>query len=243
VGSHRGRGVPARFRRSAADFPETRLPSWWAAPWRRPLDAGLAGEWKDRLERILAGETMMLRLRHQACDWAIVIFPVRFQNRVYGGGSAVEITSWNAAEQELRHTVLGALKAQEFERRMVSKFLHDRVGQNLTALGLQLDLVRMDLETVSAGNLRAGSGHPADSRRHDGRGAGIQLRAEPSAVERAGLRSALDRLAARVRGRFTGALRVNVDPSLNLDPGVASAMYRSRRRPWRTPSAFQLLGD
>jgi two-component system NarL family sensor kinase len=190
------------------------------------LDAGLAGEWKDRLERILAGETMMLRLRHQACDWAIVIFPVRFQNRVYGGGSAVEITSWNAAEQELRHTVLGALKAQEFERRMVSKFLHDRVGQNLTALGLQLDLVRMDLETVSPET----SARVVDIQRilegmmEEVREYSYEL--NPSAVERAGLRSALDRLAARVRGRFTGALRVNVDPSLNLDPGVASAMYQ-----------------
>ncbi len=29
---------------------------------------------------------------------------------------------------------------------MLSSFLHDSVGQNLTALGLQLDLVRMDLE-------------------------------------------------------------------------------------------------
>jgi signal transduction histidine kinase len=47
----------------------------------------------------------------------------------------------------------------------------------------------------------------------------------PSAVERAGLRSALDRLAARIRDRFSGGLRVNVDPSLKLDPGLASALY------------------
>ena len=78
-----------------------------------------------------------------------MVFPIRFRNKLYAGGSAVNTTSWNTAAQELRHTVLGALKAQEFERRMVSKFLHDKVGQNLTALGLQLDLVRMDLETVS----------------------------------------------------------------------------------------------
>jgi signal transduction histidine kinase len=45
-------------------------------------------------------------------------------------------------------------------------------------------------------------------------------------VERAGLRAGLDRLASRIRGRFSGALRVNVDPSLNLDPGIASAMYQ-----------------
>jgi signal transduction histidine kinase len=48
----------------------------------------------------------------------------------------------------------------------------------------------------------------------------------PSTVERAGLRVALDRLAARMRERFTGNLRVNVDPSLKLDPRLASAMYQ-----------------
>ncbi len=48
----------------------------------------------------------------------------------------------------------------------------------------------------------------------------------PSTVERAGLRSALDRLTGRIRGRFTGALRVNVDPSLKIDPKIASAMYQ-----------------
>ena len=52
----------------------------------------------------------------------------------------------------------------------------------------------------------------------------------PSTVERAGLRPALDRLAARVRERFTGTLRLNVDPSLKLDPKVASAMYQLRRK-------------
>ena len=48
----------------------------------------------------------------------------------------------------------------------------------------------------------------------------------PSAVERAGLRAALDRLVTRLRQRFAGTLRLNVDPSLKIDPKVASAMYQ-----------------
>src|SRR5215217_689514 len=47
----------------------------------------------------------------------------------------------------------------------------------------------------------------------------------PATVERAGLRPALDRLAARVRERFAGSVRLNVDPSLKVDSKVASAMY------------------
>jgi signal transduction histidine kinase len=190
------------------------------------IEGELADEWKDRLARALDGETLLLRLRRDAADWAVVVFPIRFLNKRYAGGSAVDTTSWNTAAQELRHTVLGALKAQEFERRMVSKFLHDKVGQNLTALGLQLDLVRMDLETVSPDTCarvveiqRLLEGMMEEVREYS-------YELNPSAVERAGLRSALDRLATRIRGRFSGTLRVNVDPSLNLDPGIASALYQ-----------------
>src|SRR5260370_37365954 len=48
----------------------------------------------------------------------------------------------------------------------------------------------------------------------------------PSTVERAGLRPALDRLAGRIRTRFPGSLRLNVDPSLKLDPKLASALFQ-----------------
>ena len=206
------------FRKAASELTGRRI--------AEALDGELAHEWKDRLARALAGETLLLRLRRDASDWALLIFPIHFLNKLYGGGSALEITSWNTAEQELRHTVLGALKAQEFERRMVAKFLHDKVGQNLTALGLQLDLVRMDLETVSPET----SARVVEIQRlleammEEVREYSYEL--NPSAVERAGLRSALDRLTARIRGRFGGTLRVNVDPSLKLDPGIASAMYQ-----------------
>lgn len=39
-----------------------------------------------------------------------------------------------------------ALEAQEFEWTRVSRILHDQVGQILSAIGLQLDLLRMDLK-------------------------------------------------------------------------------------------------
>ena len=206
------------FRRTAAEL--------MGRPIAEALEGELAVEWKDRVTRAQGGETLLLRLRHDASDWALLVFPFRFGDQLYTGGSALEVTSWNAAERELRYTVLSALKAQDFERRMVAKFLHDKVGQNLTALGLQLDLVRMDLETVS----------PETSARvveiqqllegmmEEVREYSYEL--NPSTVERAGLRSALDRLATRIRGRFGGALRVNVDPSLNLDPGIASALFQ-----------------
>ena len=204
-----------------------------------------ATAWRGRFARALGGETMLLRERRGKGTWYVTVFPLRIDGEIrFAGGIAREITPWTAAEQELRHTVLGALKAQEFERTMVSKFLHDSVGQNLTALGLQLDLIRMDLESVSPdtcgriGEIQKLLEEMMESVRE------YSYELNPSTVERAGLRPALDRLAGRIRTRFPGSLRLNVDPSLKLDPKLASALYqilqeaRGERR-----ATFRLLRD
>lgn len=183
--------------------------------------------WKGRFARALQGETLLLRERHGKATWFIVMFPLRVEGEIrYAGGIAGEITPWGTAEQELRDTVLGALKAQEFMRNMVAKFLHDAVGQNLTAMGLQLDLIRMDLESVQPETCArvAELQQLLETMMEQVREYSYEL--NPSTVERAGLRPALDRLTGRLRGRFTGSLRVNVDPSLKIDPKIASAMYQ-----------------
>ena len=189
------------------------------------LDAESSPVWCSRFARALAGETLYLRERIGNGTWYITTFPVRTADAHYAGGIAREITPWNTAEQELRNTVLGALKAQEFERNTLSKFLHDVVGQNLTALGLQLDLARMDLESISPATCARLTEiqKVLESIMEQVREYSYHL--NPSAVERAGLRSALDRLIAHIRERFPGGLRVNVDPSLKLDPKIASAFY------------------
>jgi signal transduction histidine kinase len=185
-----------------------------------------AADWKDRFNRALKGETLWLRLRHENAIWYTTVFPINRPNEpVCAGGLAREITPWNTAEQELRHTVLSALKAQEFDRSMASKFLHDIVGQNLTALGLQLDLARMDVETISPETCDriASIQKVLEGMMEQVREYSYEL--NPSAVERAGLRSALDRLIVRLRERFPGVVRVNVDPFLKIDPKIATAMY------------------
>ncbi len=191
------------------------------------LDPELAAAWAERFARALEGEMLTLRERRGNTTWNITVFPIRLDGEIrYAGGMARDATAWSKAEQELRYTVLGALKAQEFERHMASKFLHDSVGQNLTALGLQLDLIRMDLETVSpeiCGRIveiqKLLEGMMEEVREYS-------YELNPSAVERTGLRTALDRLAVRVRGHFGGTFRLNVDPSLKLDKKIASAMYQ-----------------
>jgi len=190
------------------------------------LEPDPAATWKARFAQALRGETLVLRERSCDTSWSVSVFPLRVEGQIrYAAGMAWESTQWTKAERELRYTVLGALKAQEYERAMVSKFLHDSVGQNLTALGLQLDLVRMDLESISPEGCQriAEVQKLLETMMEQVREYSYEL--NPSTVERAGLRSALDRLVARVKERFTGSIRLNVDPSLKIDPKLAAALY------------------
>ncbi|MBV8903922.1 MAG: sensor histidine kinase [Acidobacteriia bacterium] len=190
-----------------------------------PADAA-AAKWQARFARALAGETLMLREHEHETIWDVTLFPIRHNGLIsYVGGMAQRSAPWSMAEQQLRHTVLRALKSQEFERKTASQFLHDSVGQNLTALGLQLDLVRMDLETFSPtiGARIAEIQKMLETMMEEVREYSYEL--NPSTVERAGLRPALDRLVSRIRQRFTGSVRLVADPSLKLDPKVASALF------------------
>jgi signal transduction histidine kinase len=183
--------------------------------------------WISRFSRALSGETLSLRERAGNTVWNISIFPVRVDGEIrYAGALAREISDWNKTENDLRQTVLGALKSQEFERKMASKFLHDTVGQNLTALGMQLDLVRMDVEQAAPEVCEriAEIQKVLETIMEDVRDYSYEL--HPSTVERAGLRPALDRLLTRMRERYTGSIRLNVDPFIKLDPNVAPALYQ-----------------
>ena len=189
------------------------------------MDASISAIWNSRFHRVLAGETIHIRERRGQTIWYITMFPIRLDGEVYAGGQAREITPLATAEQELRYAVLSALKSQEFERRMVAKFLHDSVGQNLTGLGLQLDLVRMDLENTAPETAQriAEIQQLLGSVMEEVRDYHYAL--NPSTVERAGLRIALDHLVAQIGTRFTGTIHLNVDPSLKFDPKVSTALY------------------
>ena len=190
------------------------------------LQPDVRDAWLGRLNRIFCGETVYLRETHGGVNWSVTGFPVRAADgTVFAGCMARDISPWSTAEQELRYTVLGALKAQEYERSTVSRFLHDSVGQNLSALGLQLDLVRMDLETVSpqTGKRISEIQGILEDIMQEVRDFSYEL--NPETVERAGLRAALDRMAGRIRSRFPGAVRIIVDPSARMQPKVAVALF------------------
>jgi signal transduction histidine kinase len=191
------------------------------------LNRAQAKNWVERFNRVFAGESVSLRHTTDGVVWHITLFPLEKDGAVsYAGGLARETAEWTKTEQQLRQTVLEALQTQEFERKMAAQFLHDNVGQNLTAFGLQLDLLRMDLEAADtdAGARIAEMQQLIEQVMEEVREYSYKL--NPSTVERAGLRPALDRLVGRMRGRFGGPIRLNVDPSLKLDPKVAPVIFR-----------------
>jgi len=188
----------------------------------RPLPSA----WTQRLERVFRGETLLLREHHENATWNISLFPIRIHGQIhYAGGLARESTAWTKAERDLRDKVLSALKQQETGRANVARFLHDTIGQNMTALGLQLDLVRMDLESIApdACQRLAETQQLLGQMMEQVRAYSYEL--NPSAVERAGLRPALERLADRARERFSVAVRLTLDLGLQLDRTVANAFY------------------
>lgn len=197
----------------------------------RPFDEAIPAyanaQWRERFDRGFRGEYFLVREDVDQTVWFLDFNPVRLDGAIpYVSIFGRDITQMVIAERDLRNTVLTAVTASEYERRTIAKFLHDKVGQNLTALGLQLEVVRMDLEPGCAPqSARIGETQDLlEAMMEEVREYSHAL--NPSAVERSGLRSALDRLAARAQIRIEGVARVNMNPSLKLEPRVAFAMYQ-----------------
>ena len=92
-------------------------------------------------------------------------------------------------------------QACEGERLRISRLLHDEVGQVLSALGLQLELLRMDLSDVPAAAERiAGTQKLLASALEQVRELSYEL--NPAIVERLGLHASLERLVGRYRRNF-----------------------------------------
>lgn len=127
------------------------------------------------------------------------------------------------ARQEM---LLGFVSERESDYARLARFLHDEVGQVLSAVGLHLDALRHDF----------GAGMPElDQRTGDiqqmletiiGRIRDLSYELNPSVVQRIGLQYALDRLTARFRGVFSGTIRARLDPAIRVPPDRAEAMFR-----------------
>jgi signal transduction histidine kinase len=183
---------------------------------------GQRASWISRVARVFQGETLCLRQRLTAdaplCS--VSLFPVRSPDGpiAFAGGLA------QLADD--RHLAARILQAQEAERARLARLLHDRTGQYLTAAGLQLDLLHMDLKEKALPQA-AGAAEVQqilDLVMQAVRELGQQL--SPAGVDRLGLRLALEGLAARLRADFHGAVRLQADPAAVPPTTAAAALYR-----------------
>ena len=127
---------------------------------------------------------------------------------------------------DFRERLLKALEGHSAELASISKTLHDDIAQLLSAVGLQLDLLRMDLEEKT----------PESARKVDeiqdilevvvNKVRDLSQRLGPVRVERIGLRQALDWLVGSRRADFPGTIRLLYDSSLNAQPEWNHAFYR-----------------
>jgi len=178
--------------------------------------------WAARLERVFAGDTAVgeTRFAEHSPAFSITLFPVRLEQGevAFAGGIARQIPEADV--------VMRALETLESGRARLSEVLHGRIGQDLSAAGLQLDLLRMDL---------ADSGVPIPRRIAEIQAAlgtvievvrDLNRELNPVIAERVGLRAALERLAGLLRDGFPGNVRVLADASAQPPPPVAAALYR-----------------
>ena len=130
------------------------------------------------------------------------------------------------SEQRFRTLALSAIEHEQSERGRLARMLHDEVAQTLSGAGLQLDILRMDLEdrvpeiASRTCEIQSLLDQVAKHIRH------LSYELNPDIVKRAGLQPALDLLVGRFGRVFTGHLQLDYAPSIRIPVEVGVAMER-----------------
>ncbi|MCZ2149060.1 MAG: histidine kinase [Bryobacterales bacterium] len=127
--------------------------------------------------------------------------------------------------------LIDALSAKQDELDRVARVLHENVGQVLTVVGLQLDVLRQDYASAGPGLAeRVGEAQQLlEKAIVDVRELSYQL--NPDIVPRSGLRYALDTLVGQMRESAQGAtIRFLMDSHVHLPLPAAVAMYEITAR-------------
>ena len=159
---------------------------------------------------------------------ADILEPGRRLNAAGTAEVADVITAFNTTlerlEEERRSSMRRVLSAQEAERRRIAQELHDQIGQNLTAVVLELKRLQGRVEPEWAETL-ADAQELARESLDELRRISYELR--PAALDDLGLRSAVAALCGAVGRRAGIDVSHDVDRELPpLQPDVELAVYR-----------------
>jgi signal transduction histidine kinase len=122
--------------------------------------------------------------------------------------------------------LFAAIDEREVALARVSRLLHDDVSQVLSAVGLQLDAMRMDFRGVApdVDSRTAEIQHLLEQAIAHLRDISNEL--NPSIVERAGLHYALERLTGQATKNFAGSLRLHSEAAIHVPTPLAKAFYK-----------------
>jgi two-component system sensor histidine kinase UhpB len=141
-------------------------------------------------------------------------------------GACLDITEHKAAETALRALSRRLVQAEETERRRIARELHDQVGQNLSALNINLDIVMGTLQEPALRRRLEDSLKLVDGTLQSIETVMAELR--PPLLDEYGLGAALGWYAEEYAQR-TG-IQVSVDkardPGKALRPEAAVALFR-----------------
>ena len=122
--------------------------------------------------------------------------------------------------------LIALVTSREMQGTRVARVLHDEVGQILSAVGLQLDVLKLDMQD----RVPEISGRTAEIQQLLERAItqvrGLSYELNPAIVERAGLQFALERLCEKCRDEFKGNLRLKYDHSIRVPLAAGNAIYR-----------------
>ncbi len=141
---------------------------------------------------------------------------------------AAVITTFNSAlerlETERRTSTQRVINAQEAERRRIAQELHDQLGQNLTAVVLELERVQAYVPATAA-DVISDAQELARETLDDLHRISYELR--PAVLDDFGLVSALETLCRSISSRASIEIScVICEPPVPLDPQEELAFYR-----------------
>lgn len=108
------------------------------------------GSWAARLDRLFTGKTLVERDAQQASNerYSLIHLPLHAEDGsvLYAAGFGFGADQKISAVPVLELAALLSIEALKTDRARVARFLHDIVAQSLSGTGLQVELLRMEIE-------------------------------------------------------------------------------------------------
>ena len=122
--------------------------------------------------------------------------------------------------------LIAMVTSREQDGTRVARLLHDEVGQVLSAVGLQLDVLRMDMQERVPEIVGRTAEIQQILERAITQVRSLSYELNPAIVERAGLEFAMERLCGKYRDQYGGVLRLAFDHATRVPMPVGSAIFK-----------------